>query len=226
MVDVGGAYYPESTLAERGFATYRTRSYRVDLSGGRSAVWKRLKPSMRDKIRKAEKHGVEIRVDTPQEYTARYWDMLTDVFHRKGLTPPKSPAFIETVIGVLGKCDRVQTLMAWHAGQPVAANIVLMGDRDAYFWGTASYRSAYPVGANDLTTWHALQLAASRGLAVFDTCGGGEYKEKFGGPLVHFPAGCRSLYPFFGVVRKAVKHGFLARQVVLGRLASLRKRFS
>jgi hypothetical protein len=224
LLEIGGAYFGETALAAKGYAVRHTRSYRVDLSGGEAGVWKQLKPAMRNKVRKAEKHGVIVTRDTPHDFPERFFGMLRQVFLRQGAVPTYSLGLIRTVVDVLGEAGQLQTLTAWHEGQPVSALILFRDGRSLYFWGGASYETAFPVGANDLIHWHALREGANQGLLAYDTCGGGDYKEKFGGTLIHYPAGHLAVNPLFGIVRSVVKRGVSARQRVLGHLQTLRQR--
>jgi hypothetical protein len=226
LLEVGGAYFSEAELASKGYEIHQTRSYRVDLSAGESGVWKNLKPAMRNKVRKAEKQGITVTEDTPPDFPSLFFDMLRQVFLRQASVPTYSLGLIDTVVRVLSQSGNLKTLTAWHNGAALSSLILLTDDKAAYFWGGASYETAFPVGANDLIHWHALRFATRRGLLVYDTCGGGNYKEKFGGPLIHFPAGHLAVNPLFGIVRSAVKRGVRARQLVLGRLQTLRQRSS
>lgn len=222
LLEVGGAYFSEAELASKGYEIHHTRSYRVDLSAGESGVWKNLKPAMRNKVRKAEKHGVLITEDTSSEFPSRFFGMLRHVFLRQASVPTYGLGLVQTVVRVLTQSGNLKTLTAWHSGEALSSLILLTDDKAAYFWGGASYETAFPLGANDLIHWHALRFATSRGLLIYDTCGGGDYKQKFGGALISFPAGHLALNPLFGIVRSAVQRGFRARQLVLGRLQSLR----
>ncbi len=221
LVEVGGKYFTETELASKGFQTYHTCSYRVDLSAGESGIWKRLKPAMRNKVRKAEKSGVRITDDMPTDFPARFFAMLEDVFHRQAAVPTYSLELIETVVRVLDRSGHAKTFTAWHNDEALACVILLVDATTAYFWGGASYRSAYSLGANDLIHWHALRFAVSRDLLVYDTCGGGDYKKKFGGTLITLPAGYLPLNPLFSLARSVVRQGIRTRQLVLGRLRYL-----
>jgi Acetyltransferase (GNAT) domain len=225
MVDLGGEYFSEAELAAHGYQTHYTQTYRVDLSEGADAVWKNLKPAMRNKIRKAEKSGVAITSDTSPEFPARFSEMLQATFSRKGLVPTYGPKRIETVVRTLAESDRVVTLTAWKGEDALAAVILLVDGATAYFWGGASFESAYPVGANDLIHWHALQLVICRGVRVYDTCGGGDYKTKFGGTHVRIPGGHVCISPLFGAVRAVVRNGFRAQRVVMGQARRIARRF-
>jgi hypothetical protein len=228
MIELGGEYFRDQ-LAANGYNIRSDPTYRVDLSAGSSAVWKNLKPAMRNKIRKAEKNGIVVGVDTSTEFAGRFFDMLQAVFRRQGLAPTYGLRRVETVVRTLAESGNVVPLTAWRDGEPLSSLIVLVDKRAAYFWGGASYETAYPLGANDIIHWYALQFAVGKGLTVYDTCGGGEYKTKFGGQMIALPAGYVATNPVFGALRTAVQGAVRARSVALGRLkrgARLRTRRS
>ncbi len=216
LVEVGGEYFDDHSLMRAGYRVQHTRTYRVDLSGGEDAVWQRLKPAMRNKVRKAEKNGVVVVQDDSPTFARDFSDMLRSVFNRQGMAPSYDERRIEAVVRVLTLSGRLISLSAMRDNERLASVILLVDAKAAYFWAGASYPSAYPFGANDLIQWRALQLAISRGLTVYDACGGGDYKEKFGGTFVSLPAGHLVTRPAFGLVRSAVKQGFRVRQALLG----------
>jgi Acetyltransferase (GNAT) domain len=216
MVDVGGEYFDDQNLLAAGYRIHHTRTYRIDISAGEEAVWSRLKPAMRNKVRKAEKNGVIVVEDTSPEFPERFFDMLRAVFNRQGMAPTYSLHRIETVVRVLKKAGRLIPLMALREGEPLASVILLLDDKAAYYWGGASYESAYPLGANDIIQWRGLQLAMGRGLVTYDACGGGQYKEKFGGAFVSLPAGHLSTNAVFQLVRASVAKGVRVQQALVG----------
>ena len=110
----------------------------------------------------------------------------------------------------------VTALTAAKDGEELASVVLLHDATTSYYWAGASYPSAYPVAANDIIQWRALQLAIGRGHVRYDACGGGDYKEKFGGELFGLPAGHMATRPVFGLVRRSVRQGFRARQALLG----------
>jgi hypothetical protein len=216
MVELGGEYLQDGLLAAQGYRTRQTRTYRVDISDGEAAVWGRLKPAMRNKVRKAEKNEVVIERDLSPGFPARFFDMLQAVFRRQHKVPTYGLRRIEAVVRSLQKDDRLLPLVASRKGEPLAAVILLLDGRAAYYWAGASYESAYPFGANDLIQWRALQLSIEHGAKVYDACGGGDYKEKFGGTVISLPAGHLSLIPALELVRATVEKGFRAKQALLG----------
>ncbi|MEO8075170.1 MAG: GNAT family N-acetyltransferase [Acidobacteriota bacterium] len=216
MIDLGGEYLDDVTLLSQGYRVRHTRTYRVDLSGGEDAVWRRLKPAMRNKVRKAEKSGVTIEQDTSPAFAPSFFKMLQAVFRRQNKVPTYGLRRIESVVRLLQGSGRLIPLVALRNGEPLASMILLLDRRTAYYWAGASYETAYPFGANDLLQWRALQLSVARGITVYDACGGGDYKEKFGGTFVTLPGGHLTLHHVVGWLRTSVEKGFRARQALLG----------
>lgn len=216
LVEVGGEYFGDAALAAAGYDLQPTRTYRVDIAGGEEAVWARLKPAMRNKVRKAEKNGVVVTEDTTPDFPRRFAAMLKSVFNRQGIAPTYDEHRIAVVMTALAGSREVTALTAAKDGEELASVVLLHDATTSYYWAGASYPSAYPVAANDVIQWRALQLAIGRGHVRYDACGGGDYKEKFGGELVGLPAGHMATRPVFGLVRRSVRQGFRARQALLG----------
>lgn len=226
MVDLGGEYLTGEALQAAGYRVRPTRTYRVDLRGGEPGVWSGLKPAMRNKVRKAEKQGVVVEVDRSPDFARLYFDMLKAVFRRQKKVPTYDLGRVEALLRGLEPAGAVVPLVARRSDEPLATVILLQDRRVGYYWGGASYDAAYPVGANDLIQWRALQLCVSKGLETYDTCGGGEYKEKFGGTLVSLSAGHRPLHPVARLVRASVEQGMRARQALFGTVQRLAESLS
>ena len=154
--------------------------------------------SVRQRLRKAERDGVEVELDT----TGR----LVPVFHQiyrawvdrwaptSGLPPMVARRLamrqeplkkFETVAALLGPACRV--LVAWHRGQPVAAAISLVHGQHAIGWRSYSIKElAAPVAANILTQATCLADACRSGCRYFDLGQSGgvaslqQYKHSFG----------------------------------------------
>ena len=216
LLEIGGEYFDEQLLCAMGYQLQPTRTYRVDLSGGETEVWQRLKPAMRNKVRKAEKQGVIVVEDASPHFARDFSAMLRSVFNRQGIAPSYDQRRIEIVTRVMAAAGRLTALTAMREQERLASVVLLHDATTSYFWAGASYPSAYPHGANDIIQWRALQLAMSRGLVRYDACGGGDYKEKFGGQFVALPAGHLVMRPVFGLVRSSVLQGYRARQALLG----------
>lgn len=216
LIELGGEYLDDARLLAHGYQLQPTRTYRVDLSAGETAVWQQLKPAMRNKVRKAEKQGVVVVEETSPTFPRDFSDMLRSVFNRQGIAPTYDLRRLEAVTHVMSEAGRLIALTAFKDDERLSSVILLHDATTMYFWAGASYPTAYPFGSNDLIQWRALQRAMALGLRRYDACGGGDYKEKFGGALIALPAGHLVANPIFGLVRRSVQRGYRARQALLG----------
>lgn len=57
--------------------------------------------------------------------------------------------------------------------------------RKSFYWGGASRLSGWRYSPNDLLQWAAMEAACVRGIRVYNMCGYGYFKSKFGGSLEH-----------------------------------------
>ncbi len=220
-IEIGGTYFNPETLKLFGFTTANTKTFRIDLSPGENEIWKNLKPAMRNKVRKAEKNGISVTVDHSEQFADLYYDMLKTVFNRKGLQPTYDLERVRKVLQYLKTEKRIIPLIAKNNSTPLSAIILLQDKNTLYFWGGASFQEAFKYGANDLIHWYAFKLAKKYDIQNYDTCGGGDYKKKFGGELIHIPSGYMSLNFFTGTARNFIKRVYRYKQRIGGFLANI-----
>ncbi len=179
---------------------------------------------MRNKIRKAEKNNIVVSEDKTLEFATTYFDMLKTVFHRKGLAPTYTLGRVENILKNLHESKNVITITAQKDSQPISTILLLKDRRTFYYWGGASYQEAFKYGANDSIHWYAFQLAKKLGVHYYDTCGGGEYKKKFGGTYVQIPTAHKSMNTILPVARNIVKKSLKYKQIITSYLARFKRR--
>lgn len=87
----------------------------------------------------------------------------------------------------------------------------------AYFWGNASWRQYQHFCPNEVMHWHAIRYWKQRGMEIYDLCGGGDYKRKYGGEEVQRLVFCRSKYRWMAPGRSLAYRLFKLKQRMLGR---------
>ena len=199
---IGGAHHTATQWSAGrmpGVVEERRRVEVLNLSPGFDALRQQtFRRSLRQHLRKAERAGVEIELDT----TGR----LVPVFHQiyrawvdrwapqSGLPPALARRMamrqeplkkFETVAAQLSQACRV--FMAWHRGQPVAAAITLVHGEHAIGWRSYSIKElSAPVSANVLTQATCVADACRAGCRYFDFGQSGgvsalqSYKSSFG----------------------------------------------
>jgi hypothetical protein len=177
----------------------------IDLRHGLEALWsKRFSGRTRNKIRKAEKDGVEIQCGAGTELVKLYWDIYLrwtlGRAERRGipggiaLASAKRRESLERFEAV-ARCldERCQVLVAWIGGRPAASIILLLDGAYAHYWRAASDQAL--IGqryANYLLLARAIEAAAERGYEHMDLGESGgvrslmAFKEQFGAePVSH-----------------------------------------
>jgi hypothetical protein len=171
----------------------------VDLREGFGALWSHgFSSGTRNKIRKAEKRGVEVQWGSGSELVRVHWDIylrwtigrakergipvslgLALAKHRESLRR------FEIVARHLG--DRCQVWVASVDGQPAASTIVLSSGAYAHYWRSTSDQAlAGPRYPNYLLLARQLEHAAEHGNEFFDMGESGgvsslaRFKEQFG----------------------------------------------
>jgi hypothetical protein len=201
-------------------------SHVLDLNGGFDTVWKdRFRKTARRNTRKASLGDLEIERDT----TGRLIPVYRDLFRRsverwaKNSNEPlwlarirasrEDPAGkLEYLAESLG--DQMVTIVAWHQGEPAAANIFLTGN-SAFYWRGAMHEelgpathAAYALQAASIeeacesgaSYYYFGESGQSKGLAHF--------KERFGAVGYSYLETRHELLPFTRsdqVARAAVK---------------------
>ena len=188
---------------------FRVRRYGyhiLDLGGGFEEVWQhKFRGTVRTAVRKAERSGLDIEVDTSGQLLSVFYDLYEKSLRRRStnyqeplwltrrrmtLACPTSPSQLALVAEHFGKDCAVWVARA--KGQPAAAVIVLRSGMGAKYWrGAMDKELATPVRANELLHRLAIEEACRDGYRFYDM-GGTEpgsplaaFKEKLGASL-HF----------------------------------------
>jgi Acetyltransferase (GNAT) domain len=172
----------------------------IDISRGWDAhLHECVASSVRYHLRKAERRGVRVELDTTGRLVPVFHSLYRDWVDRwarhSQLPRPlarymalheESYVKFATVATALG--EQCRTFIAWHQGVPVAGCITLVHGNHAIGWRSYSIKElAAPVSANTLVQARAIADAAAYGCRVFDLGQtGGEpgletYKRSFGG---------------------------------------------
>jgi hypothetical protein len=198
----GGHHTSEQWSAGRmpGVVQVSRRVEVVDLADGFEALRdNRFGRTVRQKLRKAERAGVEVELDTTGRLVPVFHQIYRDWVDRWVPTSGLPPAIarwsalrqeplkkFESVAARTGTACRV--LVAWHHGEAVASAIILVHGQHAIGWRSYSIKElAAPVSANIFTQVAALADACRSGCRYFDLGQSGgvaslqSYKSSLGG---------------------------------------------
>lgn len=185
MVEIESPAIDGVHLEAAGYEAAEQQTYVVELTPkDPEHMWSRLDLKSRQKVRKAQRAGLTVEETTSRELAEEFYDEFIEVLARKGLSPPYGAECPALLLRALGPAGLVFGLLVRDPdGVPIATGIFPHDDRTVYFWGGASRLAGWRFSPNDLVQWTAMERAAARGVSVYNMCGYGHFKSKFGGVL-------------------------------------------
>lgn len=184
-VELESRLLSERALEEAGFEPVAAWSYLVPLDpGDPDAMWRRLHPTCRNRIRKAERAGLRVEDSEDPAFVEEYYEQYAALMRGKGLLPHYPLEYPKLLFAHLKKASALLALRVRDAaGRVLATGLFPHDDRTLYFWGAASWPDSLDACPNDYLHWCAMRLAADRGLSLYNMSGHGRFKKKFGGTL-------------------------------------------
>ncbi|MFF7133791.1 GNAT family N-acetyltransferase [Streptomyces sp. NPDC008196] len=190
---------PWARTASPGFRVEPQVTHVLNLEGGFGVVWEhRFHQGVRRGVRRAESSDIEVEVDRTGRLVPAFYHLFEQSiprwaeqqheplalarWRRKHVFPRRR---LETVTSRLG--ESCATWMAWRAGEPAAAIVVLRYGNHALFWRGAMNRElAHPTRANHLLHRLAIEDVCAAGCRQYDMGGSlqgpslARFKESFG----------------------------------------------
>jgi len=148
-------------------ASLRFCGHRLDLSGGKEALFNGLATEARTAIRKAQKAGVEVEVSGSEEAMRAYYGLHCLTRRRHGL-PPQSYRFFENIARHALGAGRGEVVLARHGPRPIAGAVFFHYGKKAVYKYGASDKACQHLRGNNLVMWEAIQHYAGQGLKLFD----------------------------------------------------------
>jgi FemAB-related protein (PEP-CTERM system-associated) len=152
----------------------------LDLTVGTETIWKNFKSEARNRIRKAEKSGLQI--DMGKKYLTEFYEVLATNFRDMG-TPIFSFHFFQDLVKEFPEAIE---LFVIKLGNKVISEMFLFSFRNTlyspFIAGLKDYSSYC---SNDLLYWEAIQYASHRGFESFNfgknrkDSGAARFKQKF-----------------------------------------------
>lgn len=156
-------------------------TYTVKLSSEPNDTWMAMRSSCRKSVRKAAKSGLTAEDTSEVEIADQYYDQFVDLMGRKGLSPPYSRSCPRLLFQSLRGAGLLIALRVRDAeGRLLATGLFPHDDRTIYYWGGASWQDGRDLCPNDLMHWTVMEMACRRGIGMYNMCGNGPFKRKFG----------------------------------------------
>lgn len=206
MVELENPILSAPLMKAAGYVGRAQPTYVVELTPeDPERMWGRIDLKARQKVRKAKKLGLVVEEADDPRMADEFYDQFVEVLARKNLYPPYGPEAPRLLFQLLTPRDMLLALrIRDDSGAVVAIGLFPHDERTLYFWGGASRIAAWRLSPNDLLQWAAMEKSAARGLRVYNMCGYGYFKSKFGGVLQHPQRWHKS----HGVAAKWARHAY------------------
>ena len=138
----------------------------LDLSVGFEALWSdSFSPTNRNKVRKAEKRGIDVREEPPAELADTYYEIYAEASGKWGYAVPPYP---RSLFQALFDSGDAELWLAREDGTPVAGSILLRGSQDVLYWSTAILPGKQQLAPNNALLAAAIRSACEREVAYLD----------------------------------------------------------
>lgn len=151
------------------------RTALVDLSKGADAVWAGFHSNTRNRIRLAQKQGVQVRIGRPEEMEI-FLGLFDETTTRHGMRKADTDA-MRLSAKHFGHRDAMRLYLASHEGVDISGTVIFIGSGwTTYLWGASSgAEAARKANPNQLLHWTAMQWGIERGCAIYDLYGIPDY---------------------------------------------------
>jgi hypothetical protein len=164
----------------------------LDLTLGFERLWtESFSPTNRNKVRKAEKRGIQIADETDAGLADTYYDIYAAASEKWGYATPPYP---RNLFAALLDSGEAELWLAREDGEAVAGSILLRGTSDILYWSTATLPGKQGLAPNNALLSGAIQTACERGVRYLDfgasagLPGVQKFKESFGAQAVDYSA--------------------------------------
>jgi lipid II:glycine glycyltransferase (peptidoglycan interpeptide bridge formation enzyme) len=185
MIEVENPILTAATMAELGYDGVAQPTYIVELTpDDPGRMWNRIDLKSRQKVKKAKKLGLVVEEVDDAGIADEFYDQFVEVLGRKNLFPPYDRSCPRLLFDFLKPSGLLYALRVRDSqGETVATGLFPHDAQSVYMWGAASRIASWKFSPNDLLQWALMERAAADGLQIYNMCGFGYFKSKFGGVL-------------------------------------------
>jgi FemAB-related protein (PEP-CTERM system-associated) len=126
-------------------------------------MWKGFRSEIRNRIRKAERSGMELR--TGFQELPSFYDVLAESMHRKG-TPIYGFGVMRELVAA--QEERAEVLTLWKEGAAVCGALVLYHNDTVLVPFVSARASSFQLCPNNLIYWKVIQRGWARGMRRLD----------------------------------------------------------
>ena len=175
-----------AAMSRLGFRPEETPTYRSPLyPGDEERQLRLLKDSARRNLKRAQRLGLQLRVETEESFVERHYEQLCDVYVRGGNAISFSLERVRTAFRSLRDAGALLAASVWlpDGKTMIASAMFAVEGKELLLWTWAHSTRYRWYRATEFLTWSLMTRAMERGCDTFDFMGLGEFKTKFGATL-------------------------------------------
>jgi CelD/BcsL family acetyltransferase involved in cellulose biosynthesis len=170
--------------------------YWVPLDGDPASLWRGLAASVRTKVNKARRSGVQVRRARGRDDMLHLYRLHLQTRSKKHGMPAQPRSFFLGLWDAFAAAGAIEVFLAEYEGQAIAVNLVLMTGATAKWLYVASDERYLPLAPNHLLVWSVMEWACLHsyraldlGRTARDNSGLMEFKRRVGAveePLTYY----------------------------------------
>lgn len=187
--------WARENLARFGFSHEPHLDILIDLTDTQH-VWNTLKSKKRQRIRKAEKNGIEVsyEMNPSQSDLSSSYALLKELYERIKLPIPKEDSFV-ALCGLLKEQKKLLLVSLKKDSILLGFRLVLLHKELIFDWYAADKAGYRNLAINEIAVWHVIKWGGEQQFKVFDFGGAGhpdkeygvrDFKLQFGGEVVNY----------------------------------------
>ncbi len=140
----------------------------VPLVADTNRVWSNLRKQVQQKIRKAQKLGVQVRMAQSRKDIAQYYHLHLLTRSKKHGMPSQSRRFFLELWDAFAADGNVQLLLAEYQGNVIASALLLVSGTTVHFAYSASDERYLHLSPNNLLLWEVITWSCTQGYQTLD----------------------------------------------------------
>jgi lipid II:glycine glycyltransferase (peptidoglycan interpeptide bridge formation enzyme) len=189
-----------------GITVIEKTTHIVDLHKSENELWLEMEGRCRTAIRKAQKSGVTVSLETDPEIIDIYYKLLTGLYANQKMCVPHDKNFYREIFESFS--GNSLFILASRIESQIIGGIILVRDRERFYYlDGASNPDFNHLNPNNLLLWEGILLAKRLGGLKFDFVGSdiprlAAFKKSFGGDLHYHSCLEKAYVPGFALLRK------------------------
>jgi len=202
-------------LTTLGYKLYERSEFYISLEASEEYIWSKLKGSRRNKIRKAEKQGVESNFGSTIENIAELKSIQESALARKGVTVSNNNEVVKRIKVKLVDSKRAVVVTSEVEGKVINAGLFGYFNDKAYYIISGSTVDGNKFSGPAHMIWHTIQKFKEMGIKAINLGGVSEeesqnqaglfsFKKDFGAEIINQPSG-EKIISFKGTTLNKIK---------------------